>query len=114
MVKLTKELLKIPFLAAVVSTSEYQCIVEDTGLEIEYKWSNTNTLLQKKGWKGVKTGTTPMAGCCLSSYYQNIDSETYEKLEAVIVILGCDNDANRFKETEFLLNEFIKFKLEYS
>ena len=45
-----------------------------------------------------------MSGFCLSSFYTTIDPESKEKYEAILIILGSENDAMRFKETEFLLN----------
>jgi len=35
------------------------------GLATKRVWKNTNKLLEKEGWSGVKTGTTDAAGHCL-------------------------------------------------
>ena len=55
----------------IVRRRKYSCIALDMfGNEKAYFWENTNKLLSGKGYNGVKTGITPVAGPCLCSSYQ--------------------------------------------
>lgn len=47
-------------------------------------WENTNKLLEKEGFKGLKTGHTSAAGGCLASYY--VSPKNGDKL--IVVVLG--------------------------
>jgi D-alanyl-D-alanine carboxypeptidase (penicillin-binding protein 5/6) len=62
-------------------------------------WENTNKLLEKPGFKGIKTGHTVNAGGCLSSYY--INPLNGERL--IIVVMGCKSQEARFSDTEATL-----------
>ena len=33
------------------------------------EWQNTNKLLGRKGWYGIKTGITPFAGPCMAASF---------------------------------------------
>jgi len=81
--KLSHHLLKWEMAREVVNTQVYSCEIEMTGERVrKATWENTNKLLGKEGWGGVKTGITTAAGYCLSSYYK-------KGQEAFIVILLC-------------------------
>ncbi|MBE6746237.1 MAG: hypothetical protein E7558_02135 [Ruminococcaceae bacterium] len=70
-------------------------------------WSNTNLMLHKDSdfyneyVTGFKTGSTTKAGKCLISTYESSDESTAGNF--VIVVLGCDSDAQRYKDTEKLI-----------
>lgn len=59
---------------------------------------NTNKLLRRDGFIGVKTGITVTAGPCLASAYQFRD-KIY-----IAVILRSNKVSRRFKETRKLLS----------
>ena len=40
--------------------------------DAQYEWENTNFMLEKNGYDGVKTGVTDTAGPCLSTSYKSI------------------------------------------
>jgi len=74
-------------------------------------WYNTNKLLDK-GYKGVKTGNTPGAKACLSSYWED------ENINIIIVVLGSTSQQSRFNDT-MLIKDWTRdiyddFKLKNS
>ena len=59
--------MKIPLFAQVVGTVSYTSTVEiESGKLEQITWENTNKLLNKTGWYGIKTGITDSAGPCLA------------------------------------------------
>jgi D-alanyl-D-alanine carboxypeptidase len=69
--------MKNPSFAKVVKTKRYKCHshqgedfkVNNTGEEFKpnhYIWENTNRMLWRGGYDGLKTGITPTAGPCLA------------------------------------------------
>ncbi len=64
----------------------------------ETLWENTNKLLPINGFLGVKTGITPSAGPCLTSYFQVAPNEAF-----IITILRTKSCEMRFRETIYLL-----------
>lgn len=71
-------------------------------------WENTQKLLRRPNFTGVKTGITTTAGPCLvTSYESPSSSETF-----VIVILQTSKLSRRFKETRYLLAYALR-KLDY-
>ena len=60
---------------------------------VDYIWTNTNTLLIKDSFWGVKTGITQLAGGCLQTGF-NIQSKKY-----LAIVLGCTTKENRFNDT---------------
>ncbi|CAN5137200.1 serine hydrolase [soil metagenome] len=80
-----------------VSTKEYETKVKiPVGGERTAKWKNTNRLLQKPGYDGVKTGTTNSAGSCL------VTRGTQGKDTLIVVVLGSKADADRYSDSEAL------------
>ena len=76
---------------------------------------NTNKLVRYyDGILGGKTGTTDNAGCCLTVCAERSD------MRLVAVVLGCEEDSDRFDEAERLLDygfsSFEKFtpEIDYS
>jgi serine-type D-Ala-D-Ala carboxypeptidase (penicillin-binding protein 5/6) len=57
-------------------------------------WENTNKLIDKTGYDGIKTGITDNAGACLAtSYRKNINSMP---THLIIIVLNCRNMEARF------------------
>jgi D-alanyl-D-alanine carboxypeptidase len=81
--KLTFLLLKQNYVKEIVNTRVHNCKIEQAnGFIRAVTWENTNRLLCREGWNGVKTGITTAAGPCLSAYYKNRDGD-------FIIILLC-------------------------
>ena len=60
---------------------------------------NTNKLLKSyDGITGLKTGTTSIAGCCISATAKRDD------MHLIAVVLGADNTTDRFNDAAALLN----------
>lgn len=82
----------------IVSTKSYECQVRTAdGGERTATWTNTNRLLGKNGYDGVKTGTTNSAGCCLVSSSRRGDRHL------IAVVLGSNQDDDRYTDTEALI-----------
>lgn len=62
--------LRIEKFCKIVSTIDYSCEMEEKNNTIYTKeWQNTNKLLGRKGWYGIKTGITPFAGPCMAASF---------------------------------------------
>lgn len=61
-------------------------------------WTNTNKLLRRNGFIGMKTGITVTAGPCLASAYKFRD-QIY-----VCIVLRANKVSRRFKETRKILS----------
>jgi D-alanyl-D-alanine carboxypeptidase len=82
----------------VVKTNRYSCWISDTeDIRREVVWENTNKLLRRPGFIGVKTGVTITAGPCLATCYQS-----GEKI-FIVVLLRTNKLSRRFKETRWIL-----------
>jgi D-alanyl-D-alanine carboxypeptidase len=58
-------------LKEIVNTKIYDAVILDpNGNKLNYRWINTNFLLDIDGFVGLKTGNTPNAGVCMSISYQ--------------------------------------------
>ena len=79
----------------VVKTKFYTGQIERDHKEVDITWENTNKLLDR-GYKGVKTGITSVAGPCLSSYYET------DKIGICCIVLGCKVLADRFNDCDLL------------
>lgn len=63
-----------------------------------YSWENTNKLLWRGGYNGLKTGITQTAGPCLAASYKNdITEEHY-----IIVVLNSRSMDHRWNEVNKL------------
>ena len=70
--KLTYHLLKLSIVKEIINKRSYTCEIEQANQKLkQVTWENTNKLLGREGWSGVKTGITTAAGPCLSSYYES-------------------------------------------
>lgn len=83
----------------------YELIFNYTNIWIDYvrngetQLVNTNKLVKSyKGITGLKTGTTSLAGSCISATAER------DGLHLVSVVLGADTTENRFKDAAALLN----------
>lgn len=96
--KLSYYLLKIPLLSEIVHTKNYHVKVFNGLLEgyRDLYWKNTNKMLWKEGFFGVKTGTTPNAGACLIVLYK------VEEVELIITLLACNSTCHRWEEAKVL------------
>lgn len=101
MMKLTAYAMNVPLIKEISSTaSEY--VVFESGQNIT--WKNTNSMIQpysayyNKHITGGKTGSTDAAGKCLATIYEDSDNSY------IIVVLGCKTDADRYKDTEKLID----------
>ena len=72
-------------------------IVDNRGIKRNLIWVNTNKLLDQ-GFCGVKTGTTPNAGPCLSLCIKEEDEVIF------ITLLGCRTSEHRWQEAVKLSN----------
>ena len=82
-----------------MKTREYKCtIFNKNGTKRPVEWINTNKLLRRPGFIGIKTGITVTAGPCLASAYEFRD-KVY-----IVVVLRCNKVSRRFKETRKLLS----------
>ncbi len=76
----------------IVSTRFYKCVASTKdGRKRFNEWENTNKLLRRQGFIGIKTGITITAGPCLATAYKFRD-KTY-----ICVILRAKKISRRFK-----------------
>lgn len=101
--KLSYLLLKQTSARDIVNTRSHTCKIEQANGYIRTTtWENTNKLLTREGWGGVKTGITNAAGPCLSAYYKHRDNN-------YIVILLCSISMEiRWLEAPKLVDYAIK------
>jgi D-alanyl-D-alanine carboxypeptidase len=83
--------LEFPIFREVVRCKEYRCWTENEGVKREVIWENTNKLLRRPGFEGVKTGVTATAGPCLASLYKA------NGRQFIIVLLRTSKLSRRFK-----------------
>ncbi|QDU57581.1 serine hydrolase [Aeoliella mucimassa] len=77
----------------IVSTRRYLVEVESVvGYKRQIVWKNTNQLLQREGYLGVKTGTTGPAGACL------VAAGERDGVEIVGVVLGSSSTPARYAD----------------
>lgn len=97
-----RELLKNPLLAKIVSTKEIT--VSDADFKYSHKLVNINRLLGEiPGLRGLKTGSTDLAGESLVSFYK---TDTHSFL--IVVLKSYD----RFTDTKTIIN-WINENVEY-
>eukprot|EP01017_Pseudomicrothorax_dubius_P051319 TRINITY_DN9855_c0_g1_i1.p1 TRINITY_DN9855_c0_g1~~TRINITY_DN9855_c0_g1_i1.p1 ORF type:complete len:439 (+),score=29.42 TRINITY_DN9855_c0_g1_i1:115-1431(+) len=108
--KLCLNALQDPWISQIVACQSYECIVSNRYppcRELDYgsrrlAWENTNKLLSKEGYYGVKTGITPNAGPCLSSAFKQGD------FNIIIVILNSLTADARWGEIQALVDWALK------
>jgi serine-type D-Ala-D-Ala carboxypeptidase (penicillin-binding protein 5/6) len=82
----------------IVKQEYYRLTVRNGTATREVIWENTNKLLRRSGFVGIKTGITVTAGPCLAAAYEFKD-KTY-----ISVILRAPKVSARFKDTRILLH----------
>ncbi len=86
-----------PLFREIVSTPVHETIVEsEAGYSRLLRWRNTNRLLEIEGYKGIKTGTTEVAGACL------VSSAIRGDRHLIVVVLGAKSSEARYTETRNL------------
>ncbi|QDT68635.1 D-alanyl-D-alanine carboxypeptidase DacB precursor [Planctomycetes bacterium MalM25] len=81
----------------VVATRRYATTVSSTtGYQRNVVWNNTDQLLKREGFYGVKTGTTGPAGACLVSAGERDGKPLY------VVVLGANSGSNRYLDARNL------------
>lgn len=89
--------LQNPVFRKYVQTRQHQCDVTNAeGKSRTAVWNNTNRLLGREGYDGVKTGTTGGAGRCL------VASGRHNSDHLIIVVLGCTSQDSRYVDTRNL------------
>ena len=74
---------------------------------IKWTWENLNKcLFNSENCLGIKTGRTPEAGACLSSYWR------FPEQDLIIIVLNCATPEKRFEETQILAEHFQKIKFD--
>jgi len=100
--KLARSVMKFSLFAEIVKKQYYSCLGSDIlDKQKIFRWTNTNKLLTK-GFQGLKTGITTVAGPCLASSYK--DSEA----NIIIILLSCKTPDLRWTETMKLKNCIIQ------
>lgn len=98
LVKLCQYALTKEEISRIVSLKEVKVSKYSTGRKQDYYPSNTNSLVNVDGFKGIKTGMTRLAGGCLASYCARGGSYF------ISIVLGSDD---RFGMTRAVMNEAV-------
>lgn len=69
-----------------------------------FKWHNTNFLLGRKGYNGIKTGITEAAGPCLSASYNE------GGYRFIVVLLSAQSMEARWEEVPQLVEWALKYQ----
>lgn len=97
LLKLAREALKSKLLREIVQTRQHGCRLEsEKGYARNVVWKNTNELLAREGYFGLKTGTTDAAGACLVSCSQRGEATQ------IVVILGASGSPARYADSRNL------------
>ena len=75
----------------IVNCKFYKKMVKNKKITREVVWENTNKLLRREGFVGIKTGITVTAGPCLATAY-NFRDKTY-----ISIVLRAPKVSGRFK-----------------
>lgn len=91
--KLARAALDLPLLRKIVATRQYGTRVKSVaGYERNVMWKNTNRLLGREGYTGMKTGTTGPAGACLIACGER------DGRELIAVVLGSSCSDARYSD----------------
>lgn len=89
--------LKQPEFSKVVSTPQRGATVDSvSGYQRNVLWKNTNQLLRRQGYLGIKTGTTGAAGNCLVSCGER------DGRKLIVVVLGATSTESRYADARNL------------
>ena len=83
--------MKINIFNEIVGTQQKRFWINSHGNSKEMLWENTNKLLRREGFVGVKTGVTVTAGPCLATCFK------YKAKKYIIVLLKTSKLSRRFK-----------------
>lgn len=99
MAALTSKAMQNQLFRDYVKTRSHECEVAGAdGAKRKLTWKNTNQLLSKDGYDGVKTGTTRAAGACLiASGHKGAD-------HLIVVILGSTAGEGRYEDARKLFS----------
>jgi D-alanyl-D-alanine carboxypeptidase len=95
--KLCAHCMALPLFRKITSCRVFRARVGSGSGSRVVEWENTNKLLRREGFAGLKTGITVTAGPCLAAAYHFRD-KTY-----ISVILRAPKVSARFKETRLLI-----------
>jgi D-alanyl-D-alanine carboxypeptidase (penicillin-binding protein 5/6) len=96
--KLAWTAMQNPVFRKYVGTQKYEGhVTQPDGSPRTIEWTNTNRLLAKEGYDGVKTGSTTAAGSCLVTSCHHAEDHLF------CVVLGSTSDAGRYVDTQNLL-----------
>lgn len=94
---LARELIKHPLVMEIVQSRRHSCLVYgQEGYTRRLVWSNSNQLLDRQGYVGIKTGTTDAAGACLVSLGR------HQGFETLVVTLGSSGSSARYSDSRNL------------
>lgn len=106
LVRLARAALEHERFREVVSTRLYGCTVTgEGGYTRNTRWENTNQLLGKAGYAGVKTGTTDAAGACLVSLGSDpakAAAPSPADRRLIVAVLGATSPDARYVDTRNL------------
>ena len=88
---LVSRCLQFEIFREVVKCKQFRCWTENEGVKREVVWDNTNKLLRRPGFAGVKTGVTVAAGPCLASLF------SLKGREFIVILLRTNKLSRRFK-----------------
>ncbi|KAL4454327.1 hypothetical protein ABPG74_012284 [Tetrahymena malaccensis] len=97
-----------PLIKQIMAQQIYHANIMDETMQLKNPpilWKNTNKMLKKTGFLGLKTGITPSAGPCLASWYN------HENINLIIILLGAKSLEERWVETVQLL-EWAKKQMQ--
>lgn len=107
MTKLARVAMKLPLMREICSTRQRGVTVDsEAGYQRNIQWNNTNRLLQREGYTGVKTGTTGPAGACL------VGSAERDGRELIGVVLGSSSSDARYADFRNLYRWVLNNKFE--
>lgn len=91
---LARHALELPLFQEIVNTRQYECVATGpSGYLRRIVWKNTNQLLDREGYSGVKTGTTQPAGACL------VSCGTHDGCALLVAVLGSTSADARYTDT---------------
>jgi D-alanyl-D-alanine carboxypeptidase (penicillin-binding protein 5/6) len=97
LVVLSRELMNFPQVMEIVQTRRHTCLARgQEGYTRRMVWNNSNQLLDRQGYFGMKTGTTDAAGACLVSLSK------HSELDTIVVVLGASGSAARYSDSRNL------------
>lgn len=97
LVRLSRELMQDPLVQKIVACRRHQCVVRgQEGYQRRLTWKNSNRLLDRSGYLGIKTGTTDAAGECLVSMSDR------QGVQTIVVVLGASGSAARYADSRNL------------